>query len=66
MATIRYKTGHLALRRGKWSVLGYNRSPAEGFSIQVEGVVPEPIDVLCEIGADGREGVCRNGFAALL
>jgi hypothetical protein len=36
------------------------------FSIQVEDVVAEAVDVLCEVGTDGGDGVLRDGFSALL
>jgi len=36
------------------------------FSIQVEDVVAEAVDVLCEVRTDGGDGVLRDGFSALL
>jgi hypothetical protein len=36
------------------------------FSIEIEGVISEAVDVLCEVRADGGDGVFGDRFAALL
>jgi len=36
------------------------------FSIEIEGVVSEAVDVLCEVRADGGDGVFGDRFATLL
>jgi hypothetical protein len=36
------------------------------FSVEIVCVVPKAVDVLCEVRADGGEGVFRDRFAALL
>lgn len=33
-------------------------------TIEIEGVIPETVDVLCEIGTDGGNGVFGHGFAS--
>ena len=66
MATIRDKMGHLILTRCIRMVYGESVVWLGRFSIEIEGVVSEAVDVLCEVRADGDDGVLGDRFAPLL